>query len=386
MSDQGPPSAPSADLGAEPSQRARGRASGALLRVGARAKSSAFVAVTVSGAGIQVEQCVERGGTPGGADQGFPGEPLPPRRLRAPGRRWLEAAGARLFEAASANAGDHGALAVRVVSARVVESDQDGGRSLHRLVSVAEWRVGANPALPVWVRVAPLDLSPRAPERARWPTGFPEAARRALPGRLPPGPRPVSLLDEDALVLDAFAASDLVRGAALGWARHECAGSLVASAALDVEDLGPRWIGKPTNRDAVGDRARGGPVVRRGTLVALPRGAGHRVRASWRESVQDGWHSLRAIAPSAAWPRDALVITSVIGMGPGLFGAGFRMRDARPVERFDPVPIPPAAWWLSRVAAALGPPVEDATGLPCAVPPLLIEPDGATAPASPDSR
>jgi hypothetical protein len=147
-----------------------------------------------------------------------------------------------------------------------------------------------------------------------------------------------------ALVVDAFAAGDLLR-------------------------LGAHRAGaKPA-------RAADAPVP------GLARGVRVRDRAAGPGSSPDSWRRAAVrlpqelaleVARRAAWPDDGLELMRIVPLRGVLLGAGCLRRGGAPVAGWGPVPIPPPAWWLARIVAALGEPVADATGPPVACPPLLI--------------
>ena len=78
------------------------------------------------------------------------------------------------------------------------------------------------------------------------------------------------------------------------------------------------------------------------------------------------------VARRAVWPDDGFVLTRLIPLRGALLGAGHVLRAGVPEACWGPVAIPPPAWWLARVVAALGEPVRDATGPSVACPPLAI--------------
>jgi hypothetical protein len=227
-------------------------------------------------------------------------------------------------------------------------------------VGAATLLAGFDPTAPAWSRTARLLGAPSTglDPGARWPPGWLEAAARATgaavlagsgrphrSGREAPpvaGPDFASATGE--LVVDAFAAGDLLR---LG-AHRAGAGSGRAAGA------------------AVPGLARGVRVHDRAAAPGSP-------PDSWRRAAGRPWEELALeVADRAAWPDDGLVLTRLVPLRGVLLGAGHLRHDRAPVAGWGPVPIPPPAWWLARIVAALGEPVADATGPPVACPPLLI--------------
>lgn len=267
---------------------------------------------------------------------------------------------------------------VSVAVTRAVVREGGGERTL------TAYRVGlgGTPTFPAWVRVT----LPPGEEAGLSPAWCAAAARETAAWSLPAAAEPAALPLASGLplVLDAFAAADLLRAAAAGWLAPGRAGSRVAAPTVAIDDLGPQ-IGSgaaghdPDARDAEGTPMRPFAVVRDGRLVGLPRTAdagaptGSVVRGSWRTPARAGWRSLVLDAgPPQPWPDDAVVLTRVIPLHGDVLVAGHVRRAGRAVVRLGPAPAPPPGWWLARVAAALDHPVADASGLPVAVPALLV--------------
>jgi hypothetical protein len=279
-------------------------------------------------------------------------------------------------DAAQALAGAEVPIAVRVTAASVRWSEPVSGPAAEprragaptagaappgvAFVAAATLLAGPDPAAPAWSRTAWLTGAPGAglDPGARWPPGWLEAAARATgaavlagsgrshrPGREAPpvaGPDFASATGE--LVVDAFAAGDLLR---LGALRAGAGAGRAAGAAV--------------------------PGLARGVRVHDRAAAPGSPPDSWRRAADRPREELALeVARRAAWPDDGLVLTRIVPLRGALLGAGCLRRGGAPVAGWGPVPIPPPAWWLARIVAALGEPVADATGPPVACPPLRI--------------
>jgi hypothetical protein len=300
-----------------------------------------------------------RGGARGRAASPVTPHPVPPPRAGA-----LASAARRLQrDAARALVGAAAPIAVRVTAAAVTWSSQEArGRRRSAedepacgacFVGAATLLVGTDPAAPAWSRTAQLagDLSGQAlGHSVAWPAGWLEAVARETAvisnevcrtGAICAGPSFETPFG--TLLADAFAAGDLLRLEALRSARAGRAGGL-----------------------AVAGLADGVWVRERRTPSRPPAG-------SWRSDVDPPWEELvLGVERRAPWPDEGFVLTRLVPLRGALLGAGHLLRGARAVARWGPAAIPPPAWWLARIAAALGEPVADATGPPIACPPLLI--------------
>jgi len=335
---------------------------GGLDRGGAGAKSSGLTEA-LSGSGFcglgwGWEEGVREG------TRGRPAAPVTPHPVPAPRADHLAATARRLQgEAEQVLRGAAAPIAVRVAAAAVRwqggptrpgSAAASGVRAAGaRIVGAATLLVGADPAVPSWSRTARLagDLDRGLGRGASWPAGWLDAAARetaVIPGETGRAGSecdgPAFETPHGTLLVDAFAAGDLLRLAALG--------------------------GSPAGRSG-------------GTLVAgLARGARALVRrapsrpptGSWRSASDPPWEELALeVARRTPWPEDGFVLTRLVPLRSVLVGAGHLRRGGTPVARWGPVVIPSPAWWLARIEAALGDPVDDATGPPVACPPLQID-------------
>jgi len=360
--DRGRPARP-AGRGARSAERPLAGDQGGLDRGGAPAKSSGLAEALAGPA---------RGGTGVGWEEGVRGEvrgrlvaPVTPHPVPAPRADGLAAVARRLqADAARALAGAAAPVAVRVSAAAVRWS---GGSTRPRRAAAADERfvdavvvgaaallVGADPAAPAWSRTARL-AGEFARDRGRgvtWPAGWLEAVARetaVIPGNAWParGARAGPAFDapRGTLVVDVFAAGDLLRLEALRYARTG------------------RGAGR---RPAVTGLARGTRLLDRRAPARPPAG-------SWRSASDPPWEELvLEVTRRAAWPDDGFVLTRLIPLRGVLLGAGHLLQAGAPAERWGPVAIPPPGWWFAHVVAALGDPVGDATGPPVACPPLAI--------------
>jgi hypothetical protein len=296
--------------------------------------------------------------------RGRPAAPATPHPVPAPRADVLVAAARRLQADAEKALRRAGApIAVRIAAAavrwRAGTTPPGGAAGLSAraartsFVGAATLLVGADPAAPLWSRTARLAGDPdRGLDRGTtWPAGWLEAAARET-ARGPEAPGtggeecagPVFEVPQGTLLVDAFAAGDLLRLAALAGIAAGCA-------------AGPAFSGL----------ARGTRVLARRAPTRPPAG-------SWRSDADPPWEELALeVERFESWPEDGLVLTRLIPLRSFLLGAGQLRRRGIPVARWGPVVIPPPAWWLARVAAALGAPVDDATGPPVVCPPLRID-------------
>lgn len=307
-----------------------------------------------------------------GSSRGRRSVPATPDPVSAPPARAVARAAVRLREAAEAalsRPGEPPELTVRV-AAGAVEWRTGAKRSRPpEVIGAATLAVGEDPFAPRWSRIAPLD---RLGLAARWPAGWLEAAAREGDLRtdgLRPGDPPDLAARAGSLVVDALAAGDLLRLEAARWAEGAVdPGAPVAAALVLVRDARPGTAGAVPPA---------GSIVEAGRLLprAQTRGAGGlRPTGSWRAGGGPAWGELllEVAGTSEPWPAAGPVLTRILPLRGGLFGAGHLRRGGRAVARWGPVPIPPPGWFLARVAAPLGVAVRDVTGAPVACPPLAV--------------
>lgn len=295
---------------------------------------------------------------------GRPVAPLSPTPAPAPGGESLAALARRLQLAAAAALGPAGLPAsVRVTAAAIARRSGEAGQrrageqgrasQSSVVVAAATLLVGADPAAPLWSRTARLGAGNAGRGLGRtvvWPVGWLEAAARETATRRAAGGRaldecagPGFAATRGALVADAFAAGDLVR----------LEGMRLVRIGQEPETL-------------TGSLARGARVLERRAPRGWPEG-------SWRTSSDPPWEELTLeIERQVPWPAEGFVLTRLLPLRGALLGAGHLLRGGVPAARWGPVAIPPPAWWLSRIGAALGDPVRDASGPPVACPPLAI--------------
>jgi hypothetical protein len=292
--------------------------------------------------------------------------PLVPMRPAPADTDLAERAAALRRELIAAVALDPAAVVVEVSCAAVTEDPGDGVAPVHRRVESAQALLGAAHG-PRWTRLAPL-----AADSADWPPGFLEAAAREVAGwDLPLAAR--ELPDDAPIVVDAFAAADLLRLEARRWlSERPRPGTRVGREAFRVEDAGPLFRAEG-ERDALGRPVRAYRVVDAGRLGAVPGGsdaddAGTSVRTSWREPPRPGWRSLAVAAtPASSWPDDGLIVTRVAVLGPHLLVSGWRREAGRPSGAVLYRPMTLVECSPAGAAGWLGPPVADVTGLPVAI-------------------
>jgi len=245
---------------------------------------------------------------------------------------------------------------------------RSGGARGQRSIGAASLLIGPDPLSPAWSRSAPLD---RFGPAAGWPPGWLEAAARetAIEGsRLPAGASPDLGAREGSLVVDAFAAGDLLRLEATRWAEGAAdPGARVAAARVGVREI----------REPRGGPAGSRVLVEAGRLVpGAPGRRGDRVRgaSSWRSGTGPAWTEwvLEVGGPAESWPAEGHVLTRILPLRSHLLGAGHLLRRGRPVARWGPIGILPPHWFLARVAASIGPAVRDATGAPVSCPALVV--------------
>jgi hypothetical protein len=259
------------------------------------------------------------------------------------------------------------------IGVHIVRADLDEN-AVARTITVVRALVGADPLVPLWSRSLPLrSMDEPVPE------SWIEALGRVVAGLAPARSVADPVANAETLVIDVFAAADLVRAAASAWLGAR-SGTVVASAAVRIDDPGWWFDGPPV--DAEGHPIRPLAVVRDGRLFALPRsGTGSLVRGSWREQPAMGWRSLRVSAVDrTAFPEDAVVLERIITLPRQLLGCGTVRSGGKAVASWGPVPIPAPSWWLQRVTASCGAPVADGEGVPVDVPPLVVAPMASPGP------
>jgi hypothetical protein len=257
-----------------------------------------------------------------------------------------------------------------LVAVHVSSAEVEGGGQ-RREVVFTRVLVGPDPRLPAWSRTFlghpgegdPPWLEPLAREL--------DALRLPWRGASPP---------DAAVVLDAFAAADLVRAAALGWLRREVpSGTRVLPPGFDLDDPG-----SPFGGDAVDDEGtamRPFPAVRDGVLLALPRAladeragrgaaCGSAIAPSWRAAPVPTWRSIVVGARRSAPPRPELAAITRVVLLPGEVVAFGHVPGG---GRFGPWPAGAPEDLLAAAHAACGEPVIDAVGVPLVVPPLIAD-------------
>ncbi len=307
-------------------------------------------------------------------------------RLGSPGRplaglaRWARRLRDELAAALPVRAGR---LHVRVGRARVEETlERPGGAPRHwnRIVATGEALLGASPDLPEWSRVTLVEGP-----ASGWPPGFVPAVARAVaepPGESSPVESPAGM----PLAIDVFALADLLRAEAGGWAGGQPRpGSRVAASNVAVDDPGFPFPASPVDRDGEGEPVRPLAVVRDGRLLLRPRtlveerrgegrSTGSSVRPSWRAPGRAGWRFLRleVRAPLHPWPDRVRLVTRTMLAGGHLLVGGVVLEGGWPRARWGLIPAPPPGAWLRGILAPLGIPVLDGSGVPVAVPPVLV--------------
>ncbi len=310
-------------------------------------------------------------------------------RLGSPGRplAGLEAWARRLRdELAAALPARAGRVHARVGRARVEESvERPGGPPRHwkRIIATGEALLGENPDLPAWSRVTMVEGP-----ASGWPPGFVPAVARAVAG--PADATPGAERSRGTpLAVDVFALADMLRAEAAGWAiGHPRPGSPVASPAVAVDDPGFPFPASPVDRDGEGEPVRPFAVVRDGRLLLRPRtlaeerrgegrSTGSAVRPSWRAPGRAGWRFLRldVRAPVHPWPDRVRLVTRTMLAGGHLLVGGVLLEGGCPRARWGLVPAPPPRTWLREIVAPLGIRVPDGSGVPVAVPPVLVAED-----------
>ncbi len=268
--------------------------------------------------------------------------------------------------------------------ARVEETlERPGGPPRHwkRVISTGEVLLGETPELPRWSRTTLVEGP-----GAGWPPGFVPAVARAVAD--PPEELPARSLPGDLpLAVDAFALADFLRWEAAAWAGGQRRpGSPVAAPVVIVDDPGFPFPARPVDRDGEGEPVRPLAVVRDGRLLVRPRSlveerrgegrsTGSAVRPSWRVPGRAGWRFLRLAVrgPAPPWPARVRLVTRTLLAGGHLLVGGVLLDHGWPRARWGLVPAPPPAAWLGGIRAPLGIPVLDGSGVPVAVPPVLVE-------------
>lgn len=241
-----------------------------------------------------------------------------------------------------------GRIHLRLSQAEVEETG--GARPEGIARTYAQLLIGSRACLPEWARITPVD-------GPRWPEGWLAAVvREACGWALEATEHPNGL----PLVIDGFAAADLLRSEVARWLR-----GVVPE---DRQVLAPCL----SLRDAAGRR-----IVAEGRLGSVPT---RMVRPGWRDQARPSWGRLEVVpaqqgrAPTSGegFPPDAAVLTRVQMIKTAAFGAGYIMRGAFPVAGWGPVLLRSPSEILRRVQRAIPPSLADATGAEVAVPALRL--------------